>query len=82
MTHKIKIGNREIKLSEPQKKMLDSISQKGLIIKYGVIKFAFGDGTSFIYNYRQVNTIEALIKKGCLIKEKISETESRIIKSY
>lgn len=81
--HKIKIGNREIKLSEPQKKLLDEMNDDELIKNTtdGCIRYLHKPHCPFV-GINKERTIISLINKGVLIQQKTEYGYFKIIKSY
>lgn len=83
-THKIKIGNREIKLSEPQKKLLDEMDDEKYvkIIVSGIIRHKNKHPNFAYVGFNKERTINSLIGKGVLIQQKTEYGYFKIIKSY
>lgn len=82
-THKIKIGNREIKLSEPQKKLLDEMDNDTFMKSEfsRSIRYLNKDKTPYV-GINKERTINSLLNKGVLIQQKTEYGYFKIIKSY
>jgi len=83
MTHKIKIGNRVINLSDPQKKLLDEMDDDTFIKNTtdGCIRYHNKDKSPYV-GINKERTIMSLLNKGVLIQQKTEYGYYKIIKSF
>jgi len=84
MTHKIKIGNRVINLSDPQKKLLDEMDDEKYVevILSGIIRYKNKHPNFAYVGINKERTINSLLKKGVLIQQKTEYGYYKIIKSF
>jgi len=83
MMHKIKIGNRVINLSDPQKKLLDEMDDDTFILKYGSILEKCKEIDAYMsITLPRKKTVNSLIRLGLLIVQSFSENKLKIIKSF